>query len=164
VKDAFDVMDVGRMAVVADPTGAVFCLWEPTRHKGATQQPLGTPGTVSWYELLTHDVETVSRFYTKLFGWKSEPMDVGMPYTVFALGAQQVGGAMSLPEALLAQKVPPHWGIYFAVKSCDESVATAKRLGAKVVNGPMDIPSVGRVATLLDPQGATFSVHQPAPR
>lgn len=164
-RDAFDVMDLGRMAVITDVTGATFCVWQAGKHRGAAHIPMGTPGAVSWYEVMTPNVDRVATFYSKLLGWKPTPMDMGgMPYTVFMLGDQQLGGAMEMPKEMQQQKVPPHWMVYFGVGSCDATLATARKLGARVVAGPMDIPTVGRVATLVDAQGVAFSVHQPAPR
>ena len=78
----------------------------------------------------------------------------GPPYTVWMLGENGVGGAMPPPM----DGMPAFWGVYFSVEDCDATVDQAKALGANVLNGPMDVPDVGRMAALMDPQGAAFSV------
>lgn len=149
-----DVMDAGRMAVVADPTGAVFCIWQPKASIGA--QLVNEPNSLTWNELMTLDVDAAKAFYSALFGWNPQTMDMdgGMQYTMWMLGEGGVGGAMKPPM----EGMPPFWGVYFAVADCDATVAKAKELGANLLNEPMDLPDVGRMAALMDPQGAAFSV------
>jgi predicted enzyme related to lactoylglutathione lyase len=150
-----DVMDAGRMTVAADPTGAVFCMWEAKASIGA--QLVNEPCSLTWNELMTPDVDAAASFYGGLFGWKPETMtmgDDGPPYTVWMLGDGGIGGAMPPPM----EGMPPFWGVYFAVADCDATVAKAQELGADVLNGPMDVPEVGRMAALMDPQGAAFNV------
>jgi predicted enzyme related to lactoylglutathione lyase len=156
-----DVMDAGRMTVAADPAGAVFCLWEPKGSIGA--QIVNEPFSLSWNELMTPDIEAAKTFYGALFGWKAETMTTGgdgPPYTVWMLGDGGIGGAMPPPM----EGLPAFWGVYFSVADCDATVAKAQELGAQVLNGPMDVPDVGRMAALMDPQGAAFSViHNATP-
>jgi hypothetical protein len=150
-----DVMDAGRMSVVADPTGAVFCIWEAKDSIGA--QLVNDPVSMTWNELMSPDVDTAATFYAGLFGWKGDTMDMGgdgPPYTVWMLGDRGIGGAMAPPM----EGMPAFWGIYFSVDDTDATVAKAQELGASVLNGPMDVPDVGRMAALMDPQGAAFSV------
>jgi predicted enzyme related to lactoylglutathione lyase len=150
-----DVMDAGRMTVAADPTGAVFCMWEAKESIGA--QLVNEPCSLTWNELMTPDVGAAASFYGGLFGWKAETMNMGgdgPPYTVWMLGDGGIGGAMPPPM----DGMPAFWGVYFAVADCDATVAKAQELGANVLNGPMDVPDVGRMAALMDPQGAAFSV------
>ena len=156
----FDVMEHGRMAIVRDPTGGVVALWEPRNHHGAGV--LGRPGALCWNELCTRDPVRAGGFYADLLGWARETMPMpGFEYTVFKRGEQPAGGMMAIqPEW---GNMPPHWEIYFAVTDCDGTAATAARLGGSVMKEPADIPGVGRFAVLRDPQGATFSVLQPAP-
>jgi len=156
-----DVMIAGRMAVCADPTGAVFCLWQAKDSIGA--ELVNEPNSLVWNELITPDVENAKKFYAGLFGWKNETMDTGgdgPPYTVWQLDGEEnaMGGAMPPPM----EGMPPFWGVYFAVADCDATVARAKELGANVIMEPTDIPGVGRFATLVDPQGAAFSVMKMA--
>ena len=147
-----DIVDAGRMAVIADPTGAAICLWQPKKHVGAAL--VNEPGTFCWNELLTPDVEKAAKFYADVIGWTSESMDMGeMTYTVFKNEGNDIAGAMPPPM----EGIPPNWGVYFAVDDCDGTVATAKTNGGSVLAEPMDIPP-GRFAVLADPQGATFAV------
>lgn len=154
IKDAFDVTDVGRMAVITDPTGATFCLWQPKSHTGIGTR--GEPNTLSWNELLTTDTTKATDFYTKLFGWTTKTDSGAMAYTEFKNGDEHVGGMMQIRPDM--GPVPPHWGIYFAVEDCDAAVQKATSLGGKVYVPAMDIEHVGRFATLSDPQGAVFSI------
>ncbi len=150
-----DVMEAGRMAVLADPAGAVFCVWQPKASIGA--QIVNEPVSLTWNELMSTDIEAAKPFYRGLFGWKGETMNMGgdgPPYTVWMLGEGGVGGGMPSPM----EGMPSFWGVYFAVADCDATVEKAKELGASVLNGPMDVPEVGRMAALMDPQGAAFSV------
>jgi uncharacterized protein len=161
---AFDVMDVGRMAVIQDPTGAVFEVWEPKKHIGA--KILGEPGALCWSELTTRDTSAAKAFYTKLFGWTSKDSSAdagGMEYTEFSNQGQPAVGMMKMPEQMPAQ-VPSYWMPYFMTGDVDASTAKAKGLGANAMVGPQDIPKTGRFAVLTDPQGAVFALFTPAAR
>ena len=154
----FDVMDVGRMAVVQDPTGAVFELWEAKKHIGA--KILSEPGALCWSELTTRDTKAAESFYTKLFGWtaKNSSADAGgMEYTEFSNQGQPAVGMMAMPAQVPAG-VPSYWMPYFQVTDCDASAAKATGLGGKVMVAPRDISKTGRFAILNDPQGAMFAV------
>ncbi len=153
--EPFDVLDAGRMAVVADPTGAVFSLWQPKRHIGADL--VNEPGAFCWNELYTTDPNKAADFYMGLFGWTKDArhMDYG-EYVIFNQGGRQMCGMMQIPKEW--GPVPPHWLVYFAVDDCDASVAKATSLGAKAMMPPMDIDNVGRFAMLTDPEGAGFAV------
>ena len=89
--DAFDVMDVGRMAVLQDPSGACFSIWQAKRHHGASHTDK-RPGTICWNELATRDLDAASAFYSALFGWERKIQDVPMPYTIFLHGETQRAG------------------------------------------------------------------------
>jgi uncharacterized protein len=159
---AFDVMDVGRMAVIADPTGAVVSLWQPGQHHG--YGVVGEEGAVTWHELLTSDIAKATDFYTEVFEWGAEAMpnpgdDSGAAYTIFKKGDTQVAGGMQNPPGM--ESIPPHWMLYFYVGDCDATAAKVKELGGQIYYGPEDIPTVGRFATCADPQGAAFSLLQP---
>jgi hypothetical protein len=148
----FDVMDAGRMAVAADPTGAIFCLWQAKDHAGAAV--VNEPGSLSWNELLTPDVDRAAAFYKAVFGWEANNLEMGpMRYTEFRLGGAPVAGGTKPPM----EGIPPSWFVYFAVADADATVADAKGRGAQVLSEPMDIPP-GRFAVLTDPQGAAFNV------
>ena len=158
LKEAFDVMDVGRMAVIEDPTGAVFCVWQAKKHAGAGV--LDEPGAMCWTELMTNDPSKAEKFYTGLFPWKAESMKVpSMDYTVFKRGDTSAGGMMKITKEM--GSVPAHWLVYFAVDDCDGSVEKAKGMGAKITLPAKDIPDIGRFAILQDPQGAHFAIIQP---
>ena len=149
----FDVMDHGRMAVLEDPTGAHFSVWEARKNKGLGV--VDEAGAFCWGELATKDPAKAEPFYRGLFGWGTKGDPKGA-YTEWTHGGQSIGGMMPLaPEW---GDVPPHWGVYFQVNDCDAAVARAKGLGAKAVVEPTNIPGTGRFALLADPQGATFSV------
>jgi len=149
----FDVMDVGRMAILQDPTGAVFCVWQAKKSIGASV--VNEPGALCWCELDTNDTQAAGRFYTRLFGWtaKESPQ-----YTEFRRNGTPIGGMMRIPEDW--GDVPPNWLPYFAVADCDATAAKAKDLGGSAFVPPTDIPNVGRFAVLRDPQGAVFAIHR----
>lgn len=151
----FDVMDAGRMAVVRDPTGAVFSLWEARGHPGA--QVLDEPGALCWNELATGDTDRAREFYGALFGWTPQEQDMGsMTYTTFMRGGERAGGMYAITAEM--EGMPPAWMVYFAVEDCDAGAARAGELGAQVHVEPADIPGVGRFAMMADPQGAMFSI------
>jgi predicted enzyme related to lactoylglutathione lyase len=158
---AFDVMEVGRMAVVQDPSGAVFCAWQPKQHQGAAI--VNEPGALCWSELTTRDAQAAEAFYTRMFGWtakRAHPVDTTI-YTEFLSDGQPGVGMMPMPAHAPAQ-MPSFWMPYFQVTNCEGSVATAKKLGGSLMVGPDDIPKTGRFAILRDPQGAVFAVFQRA--
>jgi predicted enzyme related to lactoylglutathione lyase len=152
---AMDVMDAGRMSVVADPTGAPIALWQAKNNIGASV--VNEPGAFTWNELQTPDPEAAAAFFAKLIGWKSE-YDEGLDYTVFSVGDSPVAGAMKPPMP----GVPPNWLVYFEVADTDDTVAKAQAGGGSVLAEPMDIPP-GRFAVLADPQGAVFGVIKSNP-
>jgi len=159
--DPFDVMEHGRMAIIQDPTGAIFCLWQAKQHIGANV--LGETGSLIWTELMTTDTDKAGKFYTGLLPWKTESMkmDDDMVYTLFKRSDDQgAGGMMPIPKQ--AQGAPPNWLSYFAVDDVDKSAAKVKELGGKVMNPPQDIPNIGRFAVVTDPQGAHFALFKPA--
>jgi uncharacterized protein len=155
----FDVMDVGRMAVLQDPTGAVFQVWEAKKHIGA--KILNEPGALCWTELTTTDTRAAEKFYTQLFGWTPKHSAPGAPmeYTEFSVDGTPSIGMMAKPKEMPAH-IPSYWMPYFQVTSVDSSASKGKELGGKVMVGPQDIPGTGRFAILVDPQGAVFAVFQ----
>jgi predicted enzyme related to lactoylglutathione lyase len=153
----FDVMDFGRMAVLADPTGAVFSIWEPKSHVGT--RITGVPGTLCWADLSTPDTAAASAFYKGLFGWEITTGEGD--YLHVKNGDQFIGGVP--PAAHRQPGVPPHWLLYFLVADCDASAAKAKDAGAAIYMGPMTMEKVGRMAVLADPQHAVFAIFQPLP-
>jgi predicted enzyme related to lactoylglutathione lyase len=153
-----DVMDVGRMAVLADPSGATFSLWQPKKHPGAGR--VNEHGAISWLELSTREVDKCGSFYSRLFNWKPEIKDMGtMKYTLFNDGTEQRAGMAPLKPNTPAS-IPSAWTVYFGVNDCNASAKKATSLGAKTVVGPENIPGVGRFAILTDPQGASFGIFE----
>ena len=155
----FDVMDAGRMAVLQDPTGAVFEIWQANRSIGA--EILNEPGALCWTELTTTDTKAAEKFYTGLFGWTPKHSAAGAPmeYTEFSVNGQPSIGMMAKPAEMPAH-IPSYWMPYFQVADCDASTAKAKELGGRVMVGPQDIPNTGRFTIVTDPQGAMFAVFQ----
>ena len=153
--EPFDVMDVGRMAIFADPAGAVLGLWEPKAHKGAGI--VNEPDTFSWAELVTTDVEAAKTFYCAVFGWDAETHGEGSgSYTEWKLEGRSIGGAMPKPPQMPAE-MSPHWAVYFTVADTDAAVGKVKELGGAAMAGPMEIEP-GRFAVVADDQGAVFNV------
>jgi predicted enzyme related to lactoylglutathione lyase len=155
-----DAMDAGRFAVIADPAGAVICLWEAREHIGA--DIVNEHGAFSWSELITPDPDAVTAFYGAVFGWTAQaaPMPTGT-YTLFTVSGGNdngIAGAMASP----AEGMPAHWGVYFTVDDAAKAVETARNLGAQVLMEATEMPGVGTLASLIDPHGAGFSVMEPA--
>jgi predicted enzyme related to lactoylglutathione lyase len=154
-----DYPNVGRLAVIADPQGAPLNVFKPNQAMQARDAT--KPGEFTWSELLADDHETVFRFYAALFGWeKRADYDTAMgKYLLFTAGGKDVGGMFTKPKAMPA---PPHWLYYVEVPDLDGAIEKAKSKGAKLLNGPMEVPGGARIAQLDDPQGAGFALHQVA--
>ncbi len=151
-----DVMDVGRMSMIKDPTGAVVALWKGKSHGGAGH--FNRQWGVVWNELATRDAARAEEFYTKLFDWKAS--DAGMPdmkYTLFANNDQQVAGMMQITDEW-PEHVPSNWMPYVSVPDVAATVEKSKSLGGDVIVPATEIPTVGTFAVLRDPQNGVFSV------
>jgi predicted enzyme related to lactoylglutathione lyase len=125
--------------------------------------PPAAPPAWIWHECVTSDVVGAKAFYTGLFGWTAQ--DVQMPtgpYTLFLKNGANVGGCMPIPTENGQPCCPPNWCSYVHVDDVDASANKAGDLGGKVVAGPMDVPGIGRFAVLLDPQGASFAIFRPS--
>lgn len=158
-REAFDVMGLGRMAVLRDPLGAAFRVWQPGSHRGLGVRD--EPGAFCWGQLNTTDAAASEPFYRSLFGWDAKTgSDGAMTYTEWILGGRPIGGMMAMPPGAGS----PHWLPYFAVASVDATAALAASLGAATCVPPTDIPGTGRFAVLADPQGAVFAVYREADR
>jgi predicted enzyme related to lactoylglutathione lyase len=155
VMPAFDVMDLGRMAVIQDPAGAHFCAWQAAENTGIGIAHVA--GTLCWADLSTPDAKRASEFYSGLFGWQimADEKDKS-GYLHIKNGEHFIGGVP--PSAHRQPGVPPHWLAYFWVDDVDTSAAKAKQLGAKLYVEPMTIENVGRMAVIADPQGAMFAI------
>ena len=155
IAPAFDVMDVGRMAVIADPAGASLCLWQAGKTIGATIR--GENNTLCWNELMTPDIETAREFYKTLFGWN---LKVSPEYTEIDLGSTGIGGMMHITPEM--KGMPTAWTPYICVSDADACVEKIKSAGGKIYMGPHEIPNVGRFAVCADPQGAMFNIINPS--
>lgn len=152
-----DVFEEGRLLVAADPTGAVFGLWQPKQHQGAGIRDVH--GTMGWQECHTRDGAKAREFYARVFKLEPVKLDApGMDYYTLNRGKDSYGGVMT--NTAMPAQVPPHWLAYFTVESTDTAVGAVKAGGGKVMQEPMDTP-YGRLAVLSDPFGAVFAVVQP---
>ncbi|MFG2194499.1 VOC family protein [Streptomyces sp. NPDC048639] len=154
--------DFGTMVMAADPGGAVFGLWEAGSYAGFEKQ--GRPVSYAWTDLYTRAPERVDPFYETVFGYTTQELDTGdgMPFAVWSPPGRPPGveGAVAARAAIdssFPAEMPAHFLVYFAVADCDESVATATRLGGRVILDPEDTP-YGRFAVMVDNQGANFAV------
>jgi hypothetical protein len=161
VKEPTDIPNMGRFAVMTDPQGATFAVYTPPGPppEGSEGAKPG-PGEFTWHELATTDAEAALEFYTELFGWeKGEGHDMGGMGTYHLINHQgaQVGGVYNLQGAA----TPAHWLSYVQVPDCSKATDVAKGAGARVLNGPMEVPGGSWITMLEDPQGGSFAVVEP---
>lgn len=157
--EPMDVMEAGRLAVAADPGGAVFGIWQARAHLGFALA--NEPGSVTWNENFSRDFDGNKSFYRAVFGYGFTDMSNDqMQYATFEVQGRTAGGIGAMGDQFPAE-VPAHWNTYFAVTDTDATVAKATELGGRVTVPPMDMP-FGRMAGLADDQGATFSIIQPS--
>jgi predicted enzyme related to lactoylglutathione lyase len=148
----FDVFTSGRMAVIQDPQGAYFMLWQPGDHIGAAL--VNAPGALVWNELQSPALDASASFYGELFGWSVEEMDSpqGRYLTILNQGAHNGGMRDVTPPA------PPSWLVYFGVEDLDAALAKLGELGGSTLAGPIDI-QIAKIAVVMDPQGAVFALY-----
>jgi uncharacterized protein len=158
LKEPFDVMGFGRMAVLQDPTGAVIAVWQPMMHQGFGIE--GVPGTLCWADLSTPNPTAAAPFYKAVFGWEVEAGQDSSGYLHIKNGERFIGGIP--PAQHRNPNAPPHWLSYFLVENCDASTAKAKGGGANVYVEPMSMEKVGRWSVVADPAGAVFALFQSA--
>ena len=161
LQDAFDIPDTGRMAVLSDPTGAVFSLWQRNSPHAGQDRFENKPGSFCWAELGTNDVDRAGSFYTRIMPYDADvqPMGEMGDYTVFNVGEQPAAGMYKFPPEMA--QVPPHWLAYFVVEDIDAATARAEELGGARICPINEAPGVGRVIILRDPQGANFALLEP---
>ncbi len=152
---AFDVMDVGRMAAIQDPTGARVNLWQPGTSIGTERA--NEPGTPIWNELISPDLPTALAFYAEVVGMGSQQSEQMAEYTTISNAAGEVVGGAMPP---MMEGVPPHWNVYFNVTSVDETAAKIEAAGGKTVAPAFDVEGVGRMGIYADPQGGMFNLMQ----
>jgi predicted enzyme related to lactoylglutathione lyase len=159
--EPMDVMDAGRMAIFADPAGAMFGVWQAGQHTGAELK--GAAGSVVWSELWTRDVEAVKAFYAAAFGLEASefPGSEGQ-YFILSVGEDGVAGVLPMGDEFPAE-IPSNWVTVFASDDTDATVAKATSLGASVMREAVDMDEVGRLAYLIGPHGEPFGILTPAP-
>jgi len=153
-----DIPTVGRFAVIADPQGASISLLKPT--DAMALHDMKKPGEVCWGELLTTDQASAFGFYSKLFGWtKSRDFDMGPMgnYLIYGLNGTDLGGMMTKPKDA---PMPPAWLYYIQVANLGAAIERATSRGARVLNGPHEVPGGAHIVQLMDPQGVAFSLHE----
>jgi uncharacterized protein len=166
----FDALPAGRLAVLADPAGAVFCVWEPRSRQGA--QLVNTPGAWAMSMLHSTDLPRAKAFYGAMFGWDAEPFGPAEAQLALLRLPGYVGGKpeQPVPRDVVAVMAPthddgslgaasPHWSIDFWVQDTDATAAQAEELGGAVVLAPHDRPGF-RTAVIADPQGAVFMINE----
>jgi predicted enzyme related to lactoylglutathione lyase len=116
------------------------------------------PGEFCWNELITANVPAAKKFYSGLLGWKTKAFGKGVDYTIILKGKNGMGGMMKCPKP----GKPAQWIPYILVADADATVKKAAKLRGKVCMPPVDVPTVGRIAVLSDPQGAAFGIIKPA--
>jgi hypothetical protein len=157
----FDVMGYGRMAIFADPSGAVFAVWQAGSMPGA--ELIREPGSLSWNELMTRDPAGCKQFYPAVLGWRPRDLEYeSTTYTLWEVGDRAAGGMMPMEGDLWPADLPAHWMVYFEVADTDATAAKAGELGGSVSVPPTDTIA-GRFAVLGDPHGASFSVIKSNP-
>jgi uncharacterized protein len=178
ISDPFDVMDAGRMAVVADPEGALFCLWEARQHRGATV--VNEHGALNFNGLATRDVEGAKAFYGAVFGWEVLSLPAGLMWTLpgygdhleesspgLRAGMEQMGAPPGFIDVVAALRpiasddgdTSAHWDVTFGIDDAEAVAVRANELGGEIVSGPLDAPWT-RLVVVKDPQGAMFMAAQ----
>jgi predicted enzyme related to lactoylglutathione lyase len=179
--EPFDVMEAGRMAVLTDPEGAAFCVWQAKANKGA--KVVNEHGSLNFNGLATRDPEGAKAFYGAVFGWKTLPLPAGEMWTLPGYGDHleerspglrgqmaQMGAPEGFIDVVAAlnsiadddSQTPAHWSVTFAVDDADAAAAKATELGGEVVAGPLDAPWT-KMVVIKDPQGAIFIASQFVP-
>ncbi len=153
VSPPFDVMDAGRMAVIQDPHGAFFMLWQPQDTFGA--QLVNAPGALVWNELASPDLDASTSFYGDLFGWSIAQFEGSSEtYLAIKVGEANNGGMRPLDQP----GPPPNWAVYFGVEDLDTALAKVEQLGGSKHAGPIDI-GIAKIGVVADPQGAIFALY-----
>jgi predicted enzyme related to lactoylglutathione lyase len=160
-----DAPPAGRLAVLADPAGALFCAWEPRIRRGA--QRVNEPGAWAMSSLQTDDTEGAKAFYGAVFGWETDTFEMGGSEMTLWRVPGYVGGEPGQPVSreVVGAMMPldddgaPRWSVNFWIDDADAAADNAARLGGSVVVPPHDLPGF-REVVLADPQGAAFSLSQ----
>lgn len=162
MRDAFDIPNKGKMAVIVDPTGASFSLWEPLMSDKDNQQSVSksTSGNIGWNELITNDLDRANQFYCDLFKWtpKRKEFLPNETYITFMNKESPVAGM--LKPVTHRNNPGPRWSLYFTTNDLDDCINKAKKLGGHLCYDPVSFPDIGRFTTIRDPDGVFFSVIQ----
>jgi uncharacterized protein len=150
----FEELEVGKIAIIQDPVGAYLRLWHSAPQHGG--EAFNIPGAMIWNELNTKEPEKAARFYEKVLGVEVETMNDPMPYRVLKVDGRPVAGILKTTPDM--GDFSSSWDVYFACSDVDATVEKAIAAGGKALREPFDIPDVGRMAVLQDPQGAVFEV------
>jgi len=153
-----DISATDRRALVQDPTGAVFSLWQTGEHTGASEW--NRPNSLCWNELYSNNIEQSLLFYRNLFGWTHSKSvgAIGQDYFEFIHDGRSVGGMMEIRKEW--GDMPPCWSVYFSVDNIHGSITNIRKMGGTVEGSPMEIENVGQFAVVMDPEGAFFSILQ----
>lgn len=156
-----DIPEVGRFAVIADPSGAAFAPFKGLEPPPDFEEGQAPAGAFCWTELLSRDTAKATEFYTQICGWKAAvmEMDEQRTYVVFKRGETDAGGMMQMPEAADG---PSNWLVYVAVDDVDQIAKRIEELGGCLFVHPQDIAGIGRFAVAADPTGAVFAVYKSA--
>lgn len=156
---AMQVADLGSMAMLRDPAGAVIGLWQPGSHTGFGKY--NEPGSVTWDEVHSKDFQASVDFYQAVFGWQVEKTSDSDDFRYFSgqIGGESVAGMMD-SKAFLPDEVPSHWAVYFSVPDVDAALARVSELGGSV-NRPAENTPFGRIADVNDATGAMLKLHGP---
>ena len=154
--EAFKVFEMGRVAVIQDPTGAVFGAWQPQAFVGARR--VNDVGCLCLNQLNTRDPERAARFYEGLFGWEIRRNADDPPYWGIENKGWLNGGMMELPHD--ARDTPSHWLVYFTAEDLDAAARSIGELGGTVMVPPTSVPPEGRILVARDPQGAVFALFE----
>ena len=159
--EPMDVMSAGRMGFFSHPASGAFGAWQAGDHKGA--ELVNEPVSLAWNTLITPSPEDAAAFFGMVFGLSTETQIFGgEEYVILTLGETAVAGLMSPPPGM-PDGVPAFWGVSFAVEDADATAALAVERGGSMLQEPMEMPGVGRIATVTDPWGASFSVAALSP-
>ncbi|MGH1523582.1 VOC family protein [Leifsonia sp. L25] len=155
---AMTVGDQGRLAVVADPGGAVVGLWEPEQHRGF--ELVAEVGGLSWHELYARSYGDQVEFYKRVFGWKTQVLGDTADFRYLTFGEpESPSGGVFDADGMLPPGVPSHWVVYFGVQDAATAVARVVELGGTAIRDPWD-SDFGRFAQVTDPLGGLFFLHE----
>lgn len=155
-----DIPNIGRFAVIQDPTGAMFSMFQPGKHRGITK--FGDISNLCWTDLNTNDPAKAVSFYGSLFGWTFETGKDGYRHIVNGKGHEDMIGGIPL-QMHAPPGTPSHWMAYFHVADCKATAEKASQTGARTLMPANFMQDVGTIAVLADPQGAVFALYQPKP-